>query len=242
MKASKNYYFAISILILAILACNIPGNPTSSGEGPAPAEPTAVVSPAVTFVVVVVNTDTPTPTETPVPVTPTPQISPKITLTKNSNCRVGPTTFYNIVDQIAAGTELPVIGINEDNTWWQVINATNRECWIFNENATPNTNFSSLPVGEAPPLPGVPQSFFVVDQQCLSAQRKFTLTLSWASGGGETAYRLYRDGARVGEFKPTRLNYKDPAVPYNKVVTYELEAVNENGVSERAIQIIPACK
>ncbi|HNA89337.1 MAG TPA: SH3 domain-containing protein [Anaerolineales bacterium] len=242
MKARREFSFAISMLILAILACNMPNTTTVQEPSSESTDPTAVVSPAVTFVVVVVNTDTPTPTETPIPVTPTLQLSPKITLTKNSNCRAGPTTFYNVIDQIASGTELPVIGINEDNTWWQVINATNRECWIFNENATPNTDFRSLPIGEAPPLPGVPQSFFVVDQQCLSAQKKFSLTLSWASGGGETAYRLYRDGARVGEFKPTRLNYKDPAVPYNKVVTYELEAVNENGVSEKAIQIIPACK
>lgn len=241
MKAKRKFSFAISILIVAVLACNIPGA-TTPGGGSAPTEPAAAVSPGVTVVVIVVNTDTPTPTETPVPVTPTLQLSPKITLSKNSNCRVGPTTYYNVVDQIAAGTELPVIGRSEDNTWWQVINATNRECWIFNENATPNTDFTSVTIGVPPPLPGVPQSFFVVDQQCLSAQRKFTLTLSWASGGGETAYRLYRDGGRVGEFKPTKLNYKDPAVPYNKVVTYELEAVNENGVSERAIQIIPACK
>lgn len=242
MKERRGFSLAITALVVAILACNAPGAGSPPANPEVSNEPTAVVSPAVTFVVVVVDTATVQPTDTPVPVTPTPQISPAITLSKNSNCRAGPTTYYNIVDQIAAGDELPVIGRSEDNTWWQVINATNRECWIFNENATPNSDFSSLPIGEAPPLPGVPQSFFVVDQQCLSAQKKFTLTLSWASGGGETAYRLYRDGNRVGEFKPTRLNYKDPAVPYNKVVTYELEAVNENGVSEKAIQIIPACK
>ena len=235
MKTKREFYFIAVVLIFSILACNMPG---SSGDG----EPPAQASPAVTFVVVVENTPTIAPTDTPIPPTATESIPPEVALTKNSNCRVGPSTYYNVVDQIASGKDMPVVGRNEDSTWWQIVNDTGRECWIFYENATPNQDFSSLPIGEAPPLPGIPQNFLVVDQQCLSAQKKFTLTLSWSSGGGETAYRLYRDGGRVGEFKPNRLNYKDPAVPYNKVVTYEIEAVNENGTSERAIQIIPACK
>lgn len=240
MKTRREISFVVFILILSILGCNLPGSVPAAGStsGEEPGQPT----PGVTVIVVVENTATPMPTETPIPPTPTPQIPPELTLTKNSNCRVGPSEFYNIIDQIASGKELPVLGRSENSEWWQVINDTGRECWIYYENATPNQDFSSLEIGEAPALPGIPQNFFVVDQQCLSAQKKFTLTLSWSSGGGETAFRLYRDGGRVGEFKPTRLNYKDPGVPYNKVVTYELEAVNENGVSERAIQIIPACK
>lgn len=225
-----------------MLACNMPGassgGNTESGGDTSPAQ----ASPEVTFVVVVESTATSNPTDTPVPPTFTPTIPPELTLTKNSNCRVGPSTFYNIVDQIASAKELPVIGRSEDNEWWQVVNDTGRECWIYYENATPNQDFSSLSIGEAPSLPGVPQNFFVVDQLCQSGPKKFSLTLSWSSGGGETAYRLYRDGGRVGEFKASRLNYKDPAVPYNKVVTYELEAVNENGVSQRVIQIVPACQ
>ncbi|NWF64025.1 MAG: SH3 domain-containing protein [Chloroflexi bacterium] len=239
MKKRRGFPFAILVLILSILGCNLPG---AAPEVETAGEESSAPSPGVTVVVVVENTATPIPTDTPIPPTPTPQIPPELTLTKNSNCRFGPSSFYNIADQIASGKELPVIARSEDNEWWQVVNETGRECWIYYENATPNQDFSSLEIGEAPPLPGIPLNFYVVDQQCLSAQKKFSLTLSWSSGGGETAFRLYRDGGRVGEFKPTRLNYKDPGVPYNKVVTYELEAVNEYGVSERAIQIVPACK
>jgi hypothetical protein len=241
MKVRREFSLAGIFLILSIVACIMPGSGsegnTNTGEN-ADAQP----SPGVTFVVVVENTATPIPTETPIPATPTPQIPPELTLTKNSNCRVGPSNFYNIIDQIASDKELPVIGRSQNSEWWQVVNDTGRECWIYFENATPNQDFTSLSIGEAPPLPGMPLSFFVVDQQCLSAQKKFTLTLSWSSGGGETAFRLYRDGGRVGEFKPSRFNYKDPGAPYNKVVVYEIEAVNENGTSEKAIQIVPACK
>lgn len=234
MKTRREFAIGI-ILILSILACNVPGS-TDGGENPA--QP----SPGVTFVVVVENTPTTAPTDTPIPPTATQSIPPELTLSKNSNCRLGPSTFYNIVDQIASGKELPVIGRSEDNEWWQVVNDTGRECWIFFDNATPNQDFSSLSIGEAPPLPGIPLNFFVVDQQCLSAQKKFSVTLSWSSGGGETAFRVFRDGKQVIELKPTKFTYKDPAAPYNKNVTYEIESVNANGTSERAIQFVPPCK
>ncbi|MCK6585823.1 MAG: SH3 domain-containing protein [Anaerolineales bacterium] len=234
MKTRREFAIGI-ILILSILACNVPGS-TDGGENPA--QP----SPGVTFVVVVENTPTTAPTDTPIPPTATQSIPPELTLSKNSNCRLGPSTFYNIVDQIASGKELPVIGRSEDNEWWQVVNDTGRECWIFFDNATPNQDFSSLSIGEAPPLPGIPLNFFVVDQQCLSAQKKFSVTLSWSSGGGETSFRVFRDGKQVIELKPTKFTYKDPAAPYNKNVTYEIESVNANGTSERAIQFVPPCK
>ncbi|GJQ34255.1 MAG: hypothetical protein JETCAE01_02650 [Anaerolineaceae bacterium] len=234
MKTRREFAIGV-ILILSILACNVPGS-TDGGENPA--QP----SPGVTFVVVVENTPTTAPTDTPIPPTATQSIPPELTLSKNSNCRLGPSTFYNIVDQIASGKELPVIGRSEDNEWWQVVNDTGRECWIFFDNATPNQDFSSLSIGEAPPLPGIPLNFFVIDQQCLSAQKKFSVTLSWSSGGGETAFRVFRDGKQVIELKPTKFTYKDPAAPYNKNVTYEIESVNANGTSERAIQFVPPCK
>ncbi len=240
MKARRDISLASVFLIIAILACNMPGS--APAENTSEDVPPAQITPEVTYVVVVENTSTPAPTDTPIPPTATEQIPAEITLTKNSNCRLGPSSFYNVVDQIASGKEMPVIGRSENSEWWQIVNDTGRECWIFFENATPNTDFSSLSIGEAPPLPGIPLNFFVTDQQCLSAQKKFSVTLSWSSGGGETAFRLYRDGNRVGELKPTKFVYKDPAAPYNKVVTYEIEAVNENGTSEKAIQIVPACK
>ncbi|MBI3167795.1 MAG: SH3 domain-containing protein [Chloroflexi bacterium] len=237
MKAGRETPFAIVFLILSILACNMPGA-GGGGTGDSSAQP----SPGVTYVVVVEDTATAAPTDTPIPVTVTAQNPPKLTLTKNTNCRLGPSAFYNIVDQIASGKELPVIGRSEDNEWWQVVNATGRECWVFTENATPNQDFGSLVIGEAPPLPGVPLNFFVVDQNCQSAQKKFSVTLSWSSGGGETAFRIYRDGNRVVEYKATRFNFKDTNAPYNKNIVYEIEAVNENGTSAKATQIVPACK
>lgn len=239
MKVWRSLSFFV-VLILAMLACNLPGG--VSGTTDVTATP---LIPLITETTVVQNTATATltPTETAIPFTATPQVSPKLTLTKNSNCRLGPSGNYNVVDQIASGAELSVVGRNEENTWWEVVNATNRECWILAENATSNTDFTTaVIVDEAPPLPGVPQSFFVVNQICQPGPKKFTVNFTWASGGGETAFRLYRNGDRIAEVKASRLDYRDINAPLNKDISYELEAVNENGVSDRAVQIVPACK
>ena len=213
MKARREISFALVFLILSILACNMP---SASRENTDSGDTSSEPSPNVTYVVVVEDTATNLPTETPIPVT--------------------------IVDQIALGKELSVIGRSEDNEWWQVVNATGRECWVVAENATPNQDFSTLTIGNAPPLPGVPLNFYVVDQVCQSAQKKFSVTLSWSSGGGETSFRIYRDGKAVQEVKASRFNFKDTNAPYNKNIVYEIEALNENGASQRATQIVPACK
>ncbi|MBL8050849.1 MAG: SH3 domain-containing protein [Anaerolineales bacterium] len=233
MKLQKSS-FAFVLLILALLACNLPGSSSQTDE-----PPPSVEAP-VTFVVIE-NSPPPALTDTPSP-TSTPALPPEITLTKNSNCRLGPSTYYNIVDQIASGQVLPVSGQNEDGTWWQVTNATNRECWIFTDNAQPNIDFRDLPVKNGPALPGVPGQFYVTDQQCQPGPKKFTVTLSWSIGSDTSGFRLYRDGNRIIELKANKFNYKDVNAPYGKNITYELEAYNENGTSERAIQIVPACK
>lgn len=239
MKSQKSC-FAFVFFILVALACNLPGSGGSAVELSTP-----TVEAPVT-IIVIENTPTPAATETP-SATETQSLPPEITLIKDSNCRLGPSALYNIVDQIAktkdnAPVVLPVFAQNEDGTWWQVINATNRECWIFYENAEPNSDFSALPIKGGPPLPSIPGQFYVTDQLCQPGPKKFTVTLSWSIGNDTDGFRLYRDGSRIAELKATRLNYKDANAPYNKNITYEIEAYNENGVSDKAIQIVPACK
>lgn len=228
---------ACLILILAMLACNLPGG----GSETSAATPTGVFA-TETQSAMVENTATPIPTETPLPATSTAPIPPKITLTNNSNCRKGPGGNYNIVDQVSQSQTLSVIGRNEENTWWQVLTVNGQECWIFYENASPNTDFSGLPIGSAPPLPNPPVNFTVSNQVCQPSQDKFEVTMRWSGGGGETAFRIYRDGKRIIEVKASKLNFKDLKAPLNRNLTYEIEAVNEHGVSARATQIVPACK
>ncbi|MBK8780352.1 MAG: SH3 domain-containing protein [Anaerolineales bacterium] len=232
--------FTVLVLILAMLACNLPGTNSTPPSEPAPALPTNTVAPVV---VVVENTATVAPIDTPIPPTETPSIPAEITLTKNSNCRKGPSTFYSIVDQIVSGKVFQVTGRDAESTWWQVVNATGRECWIFNENADENTDFSGVEVKEGGLLPNPPGGFYITNQSCQPGNKKFTVAMKWISGGpGEIGFRIYRDGELIAEVKASKFTHQDNFAPLNRNLSYEIEALNENGASQRAAQLVPACK
>lgn len=228
------------VLIFAMLACNLPNG--NSGESEITATPLAPLPPTNTAAPTVENTATAAPTETQIVPTLTVSIPPEISMINNSNCRLGPSTNYNVVDQIANSEVMDVIGRDDKNTWWQVVNETGRKCWIFHENARPNRDFADLPIGDAPPLPGKPLNFSVVDQSCQPGPRIFTVTFKWSSGGGETGYRIFRDGKQILELNASKTGFKDTKAPFNINLVYELAALNENGMSEKATQIVPACK
>ncbi len=240
MKINREISFVIAALIVATLACNLPGANSATPETViAPDIPTATQM----VIAAVENTATIAPTDTPIPPTETPSIPAEITLTKNSNCRMGPSTFYHIVDQISAGKVFAVLGRDADSAWWQIVNATGRECWISAENADENTDFSSVEIKQPLPLPNPPGQFFITNQSCQPGVKKFIVTMKWSSGGsGETGFRIYRDGEKIVELKATKFTHQDNFAPINRNISYEIEALNENGASQRVAQFVSACK
>ena len=234
MKSTKHVWIAAIVLFITSLACNAPNINLGNASTETPVATATESAPPI---------DTPIPTETPIPVTDTPFVTPEITLTSNSNCRLGPALNYVLVDQIASGRTFAVIGRNEENTWWQIVNDTGRECWIISDNAAPNSDFANVSIGSAPELPGTPLNFVVTNQLCQPGPKKFSVTLSWTSGGGgEDGYRIYRNSERRVELNAKKFNFKDDTAPYNKNLIYEIESFNEIGASDRATQIVPACK
>src|SRR5688572_20863370 len=118
----KKLYFMPVILILATLACSLPGaeNTTSNGaeatitalaatieaQNSAPTSPPAASAPTDTPL----PAETPTPTETPtVTATFTPTI-PMVSVTTGTNCRTGPGTAYDIVFSLGVGPKAELIG------------------------------------------------------------------------------------------------------------------------------------
>jgi uncharacterized protein YgiM (DUF1202 family) len=82
-------------------------------------------------------TDTPGPTATPGPptVTPTPSqtpLPPVVVTVKadKTSVRTGPGTGYPLVAQLAAGTEITVVGRNRAGTWWKVCCVNSTDVWI----------------------------------------------------------------------------------------------------------------
>jgi hypothetical protein len=236
MKSQKNS-FSIVILILAMVACNMPGQ-VSGGEPSSSAteEPTTVV-----YVVIEPTLTTIPPTDTPIPVSPTSALPPEVTLLKDSNCRMGPSEYYFYIDQIAKDTVLPVVGRTEKSDWWQVINATDRECWIFSENTQANQDFSTVTIEEGPALPTTPGNFFVVEKKCNPGAGTFSVAFKWEIGSGHDGFKLYRNGNQIIEMDETKFRFTDKNAPLNVNLSYELVAFNKYGVSASAVQIVQAC-
>jgi hypothetical protein len=112
---------------------------------------TGLESPTPTFT----QTDTPTPTLSPTPLfSPTP-LTPLISVSVPTNCRVGPGKVYGRVGALLVGEVAEVVGRDPTGNYWYIRNpdATNGFCWLWGEYATLAGNFAVLPVFTPPPTP-----------------------------------------------------------------------------------------
>ena len=100
-----------------------------------------------------INTDTPTATET-LTITATPADT-MATFHMNANCRLGPSTEYDVVTSLLAGEEVKVIAYNDDNVKWfyiQLPNSTAR-CWVSSSTVNISGDENGVPYYIAPERP-----------------------------------------------------------------------------------------
>lgn len=90
------------------------------------------------------------------PLVPIPPIStpvPEFTLSKNANCRFGPSQLYEVYTSFLAGQILPIQGRNEEANWLYARTPDKEFCWISIVTGVYNGDPNLLPVIEAPPPP-----------------------------------------------------------------------------------------
>jgi hypothetical protein len=183
MNKNVVFYFTLG-LMLFLTGCNFPtGDPATPtvdenavrtsvagtlavqiGE-PEPLVPTETVGEKVPF-----PTNTPglsmTPSFTP-SITPswTPSLTPSITpsetssvprvsVTIDTNCRVGPGTGYEKVGALLVGESADIVGRDETGNYWIIKNPDKAgTCWLWGEYASVSGNISSLPELTPPPSP-----------------------------------------------------------------------------------------
>lgn len=141
---NKRTLIASIILILAILACNLPaGNPTQSPSAPVVTETSALP----------LDTPIPTltslPTDTPFPsLTPTPTIPIARPLDKGVNCRLGPGIEWVTIAGLLVDQTATIQGKNGDASWWYVTtpNDPGKPCWVAASVTLTSGNLANLPV------------------------------------------------------------------------------------------------
>ncbi len=179
------------------------------------------------------------PLYTDTPQVPTPII---LTFTKNAFCRKGPGTLYRDISGFQQGDTAQADGRNatDPRWWWVLIPNSTDHCWISYATVETNNLAEGLPVQTVSlGLPGTPASFAISARTC--SKNGFSLKLVWNASAGAEGYTLYRNSKVIATFKANGTVYQDNP-PVNKSLTYELEAFNSSGFSERLVVEDGGCK
>ena len=94
------------------------------------------------------------PSETPT-VTPSPTLSiPMVSVTVNTNCRLGPGPEYPNVGALVVGQKVALHGKNERGDWWYIENPQKpgEFCWVWGQYATTEGDTSTLAIVTPPPV------------------------------------------------------------------------------------------
>ena len=241
----------------------ITGCPTPVGGGPTPVSCGPTATPVVVCPSPVGGGPTPvscseTPTATLVPAGVSPAAAscqqPTGSFTVNANCREGPGTAYDAVDALPAGQSVPIVGRNDDGSWFMVQRPSGGSCWVSAVTLSVCGDVGSVGVVAAPQLPAAPPpppepppaaakpaapGNLRVDQHVCEGS-KYAVTLAWEDAAdNESGYRVYRSKSLIATLGPDSSDYTDspaPGGPY----TYLVEAYNDAGTG-RAETSDPGC-
>lgn len=86
-------------------------------------------------------------------VTVTEQVADAIVRTGELNLRTGPTFEYPVVDILADGDELTVIGVNADDSWLEVVTVTGTTGWVVSDLVEINIDLATVPWNPNVPPP-----------------------------------------------------------------------------------------
>jgi hypothetical protein len=82
----------------------------------------------------------------------------------DTNCRLGPSTLYDIVGYLLANRQSEVHGRNVAQTWWYIENPgkSGAYCWVWGQTTNVQGDVSLLPVVNPPPPPERPEVAYSV--------------------------------------------------------------------------------
>jgi len=173
MKKPTPILLSVTVLLIISLACALPSvsvvptqDPNLIGTAIMQTMISAVTQTAGAIVPIdIVNSQVPTLTPLPtlsptVTLTPTPVFTvtpliPQISVSVNTNCRVGPGKVYDRVGALLVGEVSEVVGRDPTGNYWYIYNPdqNNGFCWLWGEYATLTGNYIVLPMFTPPPTP-----------------------------------------------------------------------------------------
>ena len=173
MYKYKSFGFLIRVMILSMLACNLPGTAVSQplifrirwNKRYRHSSPRSLAATLESLQATPTEASPPTettqPSQTPEPsvtftptvtLTPTPD-APMVSVSLDTNCRFGPHVVYDYLGALLKGETAEVVGRHSSQAW-VLINNPDRDgvCWITTAYATIQGDVNSLPLAETPPF------------------------------------------------------------------------------------------
>ena len=175
MNYRVRLFALVFLAALLFAACSLPGTSgTPAGEDNAAqtagaetalaaivqtqlAQVTPVLAASATHDLSVTEPPTLTPTATQSPTPTTPEVSVSV----DTNCRVGPSKVYDYLGALVVGEKAQVLGRDPGNGYWYVRLSSGVMCWVWGEYATVTGDVSLLPIFTPPPTPTPPPDFSV---------------------------------------------------------------------------------
>lgn len=183
MRKPTPILLSVTILVVISLACALPtipvtgptiptSDPNSVGTAIMQTMVSALTQTAVaeipinlarsqTAAVTFTPTFTPSATLSPTPLYTATPLVPMISVSMNTNCRVGPGQVYDRTGALMVGETAVVFGRDLTMKYWYIQNPgkDNEYCWVWGKYATVVGNLSALPFYTPPPTPTPPPSF-----------------------------------------------------------------------------------
>ncbi|MDQ2691323.1 MAG: hypothetical protein M3Y68_04765 [Chloroflexota bacterium] len=238
------------MLILAILACNMPFE-----QIPPPGE---VQTAAALTVLAAVSTRTvaptatasatppqrtPSPTESPdetTTITPTYSV-PILTVRESTNCRTGPGEGYEVVVTYLTGKELEIIGRYDPGNFWLVRSNESPAgtCWITGEFSEVTGSTGSVP-SVTPPATATsapPRAAVILEWNFFCSDGSLNFTVTWREETtDETGFRVFRNGEAVTELAPNSTTFTDVYdIGANESVEYYIQVYSPTGTANTSI-------
>lgn len=231
------------VLLLAILACNIPAEqvsppgevqtaaaltvqavimtPSFSGAGsstPAPATPSPTSSPEQTITV-----------------TPTYSV-PMLTVKESTNCRTGPGEDYEIIFTYLSGKKLEIVGHYDPGNFWLVKSneSPSGTCWLWGEYVDLTGSYWAVSSVTPPPTStsAPPRAPSIQKWEFYCSGGTLTFSVTWLDHAtGETGYRIFRNGEQLVELSADSTTYTDNfnLAETNQSVEYYLQVYGPAG-------------
>lgn len=262
---AKRTWIALNLLLVAILACNLPAGNQSAAQPP---DLAGTITAQAMILLQTSNTPnfTPTPalTETPT-LTPTATITatptvPEVHVGSATNCRTGPGLVYDLVFTLQPGQTVQLVGKYTPLNYWIINKPGGGTCWLWGQYAVVSGNVAVLPDYPPPPtptlaLPPAPSGLRVTFHCSISnvgfIHNDVHVDLSWAdNASNENGYYVYRDGDLLATLGPDETSYSDDttmaafAIAGNPVpqITYAVQSFNDAGKSKKISKSISCFK